>query len=114
MELLRFAGITPARVQASGARGSAIAKETCWESGNRCGLDDNQGPGEGAWRASELLHVFRSSLSGAAPGQGLRGSLPERCPVRCGKLAQMMKTLGACAVCNRGAAALEEPGAGGP
>src|SRR5262245_28822184 len=39
MESQRSAGITPARVPASGARGSATAKETCWESGSRFGLD---------------------------------------------------------------------------
>src|SRR5262245_37070264 len=39
MESRRSGGITPARVPASGARGSATAKETCWESGSRFGLD---------------------------------------------------------------------------
>ena len=39
MELRRLGGITPARVSVSGARGSATAKETCWESGSRFGLE---------------------------------------------------------------------------
>src|SRR5262245_41456898 len=39
MESQRSAGITPARVPASGPRGSATAKETCWESGSRFSLD---------------------------------------------------------------------------
>jgi hypothetical protein len=44
MELRRLGGITPARVPVSGARGSATAKETCWESGSRFGLDGSARP----------------------------------------------------------------------
>src|SRR5262245_8547764 len=51
MESQKSGGITLARLPASGPRGSATAKETCWESGSRFGLDGS------AWLFVVRLHA---------------------------------------------------------